>query len=557
MSGREFRTVAIVVVLAMVLPMIAACGGAAPTPTPEKVVVKETVTVKETVVIQVSPTPGPRRGGTLVVGLFGPVLTLDPADHRDRVTETFLRNIFDGLVTRTKDNQVVMEMAESATLINPTTWEFKLRPGITFHNGDPCTAEDVKFTFDRIISDKAIEYPEPHTAARKGLITPLQSVEIVDPLTVRFHLSAPWPVFMQMMCHQGIIPKKYFESVGGTKGFIEKPVGAGPFKFVEGKLDDQLVVERYDGYYGGATDLPPVGPAFLDRVIFKIIPETSSRVAALQAGEVDIIQSVPSYIVPTLLSDPRLQVKTCAGTRGHLLEMNVNKAPLDDVRVRQAINYGIDVDLILAKVYSGYGTIMPGILSPFNNFADPSLKPYGLNIEKAKTLLKEAGYEQGLTFVIDVAAAYKELAEAIAGQLRDNLGLDVGVRVWDWAVLRPLLLAGERQAHVNSWGDSAFDPVGYLEAKAYTYTEGSTYGRGNYGLYSNARVDELIKLGEIETDVAKRHQIYNEAQKIIWEEAPMVFLFVPQEIEGASARVQNWSPSPDSRINLHDVWVSQ
>ncbi len=353
MARARFKVFASITMLAMILPLIVACGGAGPTPTP--VVVKETVPVpvKETVVTIITPTPGPRRGGTLVVGLFGSPLTLDPADHRDRVTETVLRNIFDGLVTRTKENQVVLEMAESATLVDPQTWEFKLKPGITFHNGDPCTAEDVKFSFDRIITEKAIEYPEPHTAQRKGLITPLQSVEVVDPLTVRFHLSAPWPVFMQMMCHQVVIPKKYFESVGGTKGFIEKPIGAGALKFVEGKLDEQIVLERYDGYYGGANDLPPVGPAFADRVIFKVIPETSSRVAALQAGEVNIIQSVPSYMVPQLLSNPNLQVKTCAGTRSHLMDINVKQKPFDDVRVRQAINYGVDVDLILAKVMGG------------------------------------------------------------------------------------------------------------------------------------------------------------------------------------------------------------
>jgi len=557
MARARLKVIASVALLAMTLPLVAACGGAGPTPTPEKVIVKETVPVKETVVVQITPTPGPKRGGTLVVGLMSPVLSLDPADYRDRQTETVIRNMFDGLVTRTKDNQVVLEMAKSATLIDPKTWEFKLKEGMTFHNGDPVTAEDVKFTFDRIITEKAIEYPEPHTAARKGLIAPLESVEVVDPLTVRFHLKAPWPVFMQMLCHQQIIPKKYFESVGGTKGFIEKPVGAGPFKFVEGKLDDQIVLERYENYYGGADDLPPVGPAFADRVIFKIIPERSSRVAALQAGEVNIIQGVPSYVVPQLLSDPRLQVKTCAGTRPHFMEVNVKQKPFDDVRVRQALNYGINVDLILAKILSGYGVRLPGILSPFNNFADPNLKPYPFDVEKAKALLKEAGYEKGFSFVIDVSADAKELAEAIAGELRTNLGLDVSVRVWDWAVLRPKLLAGERQATVSSWGDSAFDPVGYLEAKVHTYVEGSTYGRGNYSQYSNPRVDELIKAGEIETDVAKRHEIYNEIQRIVWEEAPMVFLFVPQEIEAAAANVQNWGPSPDGRINLHDVWLSQ
>jgi peptide/nickel transport system substrate-binding protein len=534
-------TIAIALLLALTLPLAASC---APPAQPTAA----------------SPAPseaagGPRRGGTLVVGLMGPVLSLDPADHRDRTTETFLRNIFDGLVTRTRENEVVLEMAESAELIDPQTWEFKLKQGITFHNGDPCTAEDVKFTFDRIITEGAIDYPEPHTAARKGLIAPLESVEVVDDYTVRFHLKNPWPVFMQMLVHQQIVPKKYFEQVG-TKGFIEHPVGTGPFKFVEGKLDDQLVLERFDDYYGGAKDLPPVGPAYLDRVIFKVIPETASRVGALQAGQAQIVENVPPYMVPQIESDPSLQVKTCLGTRPHFMELNVTQPPFDDARVRRALNHAVDRELILTKVLGGFGTLLPGPLSPANNYADPNLKPYEFDVERARALLEEAGQTE-FSFVIDVDGPYKELAEAIAGQLHDNLGLDVSVRVWDWAVLQPRLLAGERMATVNSWGDSAFDPVGYLEAKVHTFTEGTGYGRGNYSQYSNARVDQLITEGEVETDTARRHEIYNEAQQIVWDDAPMVFLFVPQEIQAASARVQNWAPSPDGRINLHDVWLAE
>jgi len=495
----------------------------------------------------------PKKGGTLVVALAEPALTMDPADYRDRRTETALRNIFDGLVTRTVKNEVVLELAESADLVDPTTWEFKLKKGVTFHNGEALTAEDVKFTFDRIITEKGIDYPEAHTAARKGLIAPLESVEIVDDYTVRFHLSDPWPVFMQMLVHQQIIPKDYFEQVG-TKGFIEKPVGCGPFKFVEGRLDEQIVLERFDAYYGGADDLPPVGPAFVDRVIIKILPEDATRVASLQAGEANIIESVPSHMIPTLEADENIVVKTCGGTRPHFMEMNVTKPPLDDVRVRRALNYAVDVELIIEKVYGGRATVLPGPLSPFNNFADKTLKPYGHDVEKAKALLAEAGYADGFPMVIDASADYKELAEAVAGQLR-NVGVDASVRIWDWGVLKPLLKAGERTAAVSSWGDSAFDPVGYMEAKWRTPVEGTGKGRGRYSLYSNPRVDELIDAGEVETDVAKRHEIYNEAQKLIWEDAPMIFLFVPQEVQACSANVMNWVPSPDSRINLHDVWL--
>ncbi|HID86105.1 MAG TPA: ABC transporter substrate-binding protein, partial [Anaerolineae bacterium] len=538
----------------------------------ETVVVTKEVPVEVTKIVEVTKevlvTPTPvkfRRGGTLVVGLAERVMTLDPHDFRHRGTETVLRNMFDGLVTRTREGDVVLEIAESVEMIEPTVWEFKIKKGIKFHNGEDLTAEDVKFSFDRTITEGAIECPEPHTSPRKGLIAPLERVEIVDDYTVRFHLTGPWPVLMQMLCHHLIMPKDYYEEVG-CEGFRKHPVGAGPFKFVEAKLDEYVVMERFEEYYGGAEDLPPVGPAFLDRVIFKIIPEASTRVAALKAGEVDIIHMVPAHLIPTLAVDPNVRVKTCTGTRPHWMEMNVTKPPFDDVRVRQALNYAVNVDLIVEEVLGGLAIVLPGPLSPLNKFADPTLKPYGYDPEKALALLEEAGWKdtdgdgvldkdgKPFSFVIDVWPGTKEYAEAVAGQLRE-IGIDASVRVWDYAVLKPLLLAGERMAYLGSWGDSAFDPVGHMEAKWRTGVPGTGKGRGNFSQYSNPRVDELIDAGEVEADVEKRREIYYEAQRIIYEEAPAIFLFVPKEVEACRVRVQNWAPSPDSRINLHDVWV--
>ena len=498
----------------------------------------------------------PVSGGTLVVGLNTESLdSFDPADYRDRPTETVLRNMFDGLVTRTTTNKVVPQIADSWEWVDNKTLEFKLKQGVTFHNGEALTAEDVKFSFERTITENAIEYPEPHTAARKGLIAPLEEVEVVDDYTVRFHFSKPWPVALQMLCHHNIVPKDYMEQVG-TQGFIAHPIGAGPFKFVEGSLDTQVVMERFNDYYGGSKDLPPVGLPYLKRVIFRMLPEASTRVAALQAGEVHLIQVVPSQMYDTLRADPNVVVKTCVGTRPYLMEMNVHKAPFDNVKVRQAMNYAVDVDLLVEKILGGRGIVLPGPLSPYNNFADHTLQPYGYDPDKAKALLAEAGYKpEDISFVIDVAEANKEYGEAVAGQLQ-QLGIDATVRLWDWSVVKPMLRDGERMASLVSWGDSAFDPVGHFEARFHTWDpEGQVNGRGNYSTYSNPRVDELIEMGEVEADVAKRHEIYDEAQRIVYEEAPAVFLFLAKEVEACSAKVMNWSPSPDSRINLHDVWL--
>jgi peptide/nickel transport system substrate-binding protein len=559
------------------LALLAACG-----PTPEPQVVKETVivagtpevvekevtkVVTEQVEVEkvVTPTALPGRD-VIIVGLSAGPVTLDPADHRDRASETVIRNMFDGLVTRDSTSGVHLELAEALNWLDDVTLEVKLREGVLFHDGVEMTADDVVFTFERIIDENMIEYPEPHTSPRKGLIAPLESVEKTGDYTVVMHFSATWPVAMQMLVHQQIVPKHYLEEVG-TEGFVAHPIGTGPFKFVSAQGLDEIVMERFDDYYGGAPDLEPVGPACVRQVVFKVIPEASTRVAALLAGEVDIIQAVPAELVDTLAQTSGIQVKGAAGTQPKWMEMNVNTAPFDDVLVRQAMNYAVDKDLIIEAIYGGRAVALPGPLSPYNNFVNKSLSPYPYDPDEALALLAEAGWTdsdgdgvldkdgQTFSFTIDTLEDWRPLAEAVAAGYR-AIGIDAAVRFWEISVLKPMLQAGERQAFLDDWGDSAFDPVGHFEAKWHGYVEGQTYGRGNYSGYDNERVDELIKLGEVTADTAERQALYDEAQQIVYDEAPAVFLILPEEAEAARADIVNWTPASDSRINLHDVCIA-
>ncbi|MFZ5918660.1 MAG: ABC transporter substrate-binding protein [Chloroflexota bacterium] len=576
----------------MVLLSLALLAGCA-TPTPEVVekvvekvvtqVVKETViiegtpqvvekevtkVVKETVQVEkvVTATSAPERD-VIIVALSSAPDTLDPADHRNRQSETVIRNMFDGLVTRDSTSGVHLELAEAMNWLDDTTLEVKLRQGVKFHDGVEMTADDVVFTFERIIQENKIEYPEAHTSPRKGLIAPLESIEKTDDYTVVMRFSAAWPPAMQMIVHQQIVPKHYLEEVG-TEGFVAHPIGTGPFKFVSAEGLEEIVLERFDDYYGGAPDLAPVGSACVRQVVFRVIPEASTRVAALLAGEVDIIQAVPAGLVDTLAQTPGIQVKGAAGTQPKWMEMNVNLAPFDDVRVRQAMNYAVDKDLIIEAIYGGRAVALPGALSPYNNFVNKSLSPYAYDPDEALALLADAGWTdsngdgildkdgQNFTFTIDTLEEWRPLAEAVAGQFR-AIGIDASVRFWEYSVVKPMLQAGERQAYLDDWGDSAFDPVGHFEAKWHGYVEGSTYGRGNFSGYNNERVNELIKQGETTPDPAKRQALYDEAQQLVYDEAPAVFLVLPEEAEAARADIQNWSPASDSRINLHDVCIGE
>jgi len=291
------------------------------------------------------------------------------------------------------------------------------------------------------------------------------------------------------------------------------------------------------------------------------------RVAALLAGEVDIIQALPPELISTLEQTPGIQVLTVPGTQPKWVELNVNAPPFDDVRVRQALNYAVDKELIIEAIYGGNAVALPGPLSPFNNYVNQSLQPYEYSVDKALALLAEAGYTDSngdglldkdgrtFSFTLDSLEEHRALAEAVAGQFR-AIGIDASVRFWEYSVVRPQLLAGERIAYLDDWGDSAFDPVGHFEAKWHGYVEGAAYGRGNFSGYSNERVNELIVQGETTADPAERQLLYDEAQQLIYDEAPAVFLILPEEAEAASTRVQNWGPAADSRVNLHDVCLA-
>jgi peptide/nickel transport system substrate-binding protein len=291
-------------------------------------------------------------------------------------------------------------------------------------------------------------------------------------------------------------------------------------------------------------------------------------VAALLAGEVNIIQGVPPELVDTLAVTPGVDVKTAPGTEPQWLQLNAKNPLFADQQVRQALNYAIDKDLLVEAIYGGRAVPLPGPLSPFNNFVNKKLSPYPYDPAKAKAMLAEIGWTdsngdgildkdgQPLAFTIDTLESWRALGEGVAGMYRE-IGLDAGVRFWDYSVVRPQLLACERQAFLDDWGDSAFDPVGHFEAKWHTFVEGQPYGRGNFMCYSNPRVDELTKAGEVEADPAKRQAIYDEAQQLVYDDAPAVFLILPEVAEASSDTVQNWEPASDSRINLHDVCLAQ
>lgn len=326
---------------------------------------------------------------SLVVGLrVDRLQSLDPANHRDRETETVIRNIYDGLVTRTPDGKVVPELAESWTQPDPTTYIFKLKQGVKFHDGSTMTADDVVFSFNRNLAPDGLDGKQ---SPRVGLLGPIKSVERLGDYEVKFTLEQPFPVWLQLIVHTQILSKSHVEAMGSSQKLSENPMGTGPFRFVRGKLDSEVVLERFGDYYGGAADLAPVGPAKLQSVTFRMIPEPATRVAALKAGEVHIIQEVPVDQIADLQKDSKVSVKSAKGTRLYMIELN-NKI-LTDPKVRLALNYAIDWDTIVKEIYGGRAHRVSTAMLPSGFGYNSELKPYPYDPAKAKQLLQGAGYQ--------------------------------------------------------------------------------------------------------------------------------------------------------------------
>ena len=488
--------------------------------------------------------------GELRVGFTQDALTLDPANHRKRETETIIRNLYDGLLTRDSKMQVVPELAESWRQIDPTTYEFKLRKGVKFHSGDELTAEDIKFTFDRLTREGAMG---GQTSPRKSLLGPLKEIKVADRLTVRFVLDKPWPILPAMLPFQEVVSKKCVESVG-SEGLATKTNGTGPFKLVEWRRGDAIIMERFAGYYGGAAAIPPVGPARVDRVIFKIIPENASRVAALLAGDVDIINELPASSMKQVASNSGTQVVKVNGTRTFFVALNNAKKPFSDARVRRALNHALDKKLIIDKVLFGTATPLNGVMSPDAFAFNAKLPEYPYDLAKAKKLLAQAGYPKGFEATIDTEGAFKDLAEAVAALL-GKAGVKAKVQVWEGAVLTPIWREAEkrkeRDMYFTSWGNGSLDPSDIMVPTL------RTDGRGNSAGYSNPQVDKLLDDAEVEVDREKRRGMYLKAQELINADAPWIFLWLPQDIYGVSKRLSGWQPSADSRINLHDAAVGR
>lgn len=473
-------------------------------------------------------TSGAATGGTLTVAQSSDILTMDPAMHRSRITQTVIRNVFEALVNQDDSLKPVPELATEWKQEDPTTWRFELRKDVTFHNGEPFNAEAVKYSLERVL-DPAQKSP------RASMLSQIESVTAQDADTVVIKTKTPSPTLLASLSVNEIVPPKYVDQVGDD-GFAKKPVGTGPFTFVEWLPNERVSLKANEKYWGGRPKL--------DSLVFRPIPEVSARIAGLQSGDLQIAAEVPPDLAPSLTGDVKAQEVT--GTRIFFLAMNVKKAPFDKKQVRLAVNQAIDRKTLVDSLYQGFGRVLNQPAFPEMVGYSESYKGYDYDKAAAEGVLRGAGAVR-----IDVEEKDKTLAEAVAGQL-SAVGLQASVNVLETQAFNESINAGNSTAYLSSWGVAEGDADVIFARHFWSPSRKDAVFTG----YENAALDKLIEQGRSTTDEAQRKTIYAQAIEIVMGDAPWAPIVNPKEIYGVSSKVQGWAPSPIGRINVADVSVT-
>ena len=428
----------------------------------------------------------------------------EPAEHQGIITPMlFYYALHDALVKPMPGNIMTPSLAESWTESpDGLVYEFRLRQGVRFHNGDPFTAADVIFSFQRYKG-----------AAANELKTRVREVEEVDPHRVRFHLHEPWPDFMATFATPAtgaawIVPKAYIEKVGGD-GFKQHPVGAGPYKFASQDPGIGLILEANESYWRKVPHIK--------RIVLKSIPEDTTRLAMLKRGEADIAYGVLGAVAEEIQRDPNLKLVPVLGTVTQWVDIFAQwdpNSPWADVRVRRAANHAIDRQAISDAESLGYSKPSGSIIPRYMDFALP-LEPPTYDAEKARQLLREAGFPNGFDGgEIAVGPPYGAVAEAVATYL-GGVGIRTKVRPMERAAFTTA--RRERQMKSLSYGGSG------AYGNAATRLEAFVVGGGTFAVGSVPEIDERFRKQASERDPAKREVILHEIQRIIDEKA----LFIP------------------------------
>lgn len=459
-------------------------------------------------------------GGHLVVAVPIDPDTFDPHRAVAAATKEIDFNIYQGLVGYDAKGQIIPALAKSWEISDDgTVYIFTLRENVLFHNGRTMTADDVLFSLNRI-RDEATGYPLTWHKQ-------IHRLEALDDEKILLELKAPYAPFLSELADAAIIPK---ESVATL---ATQPVGTGPFKLVEWVMGQHVQLAKFEGYW-------EAGIPYLDAVTFRIMPDPSTAILNLKAGTVHVIPRLSADVAWQVEQDPALQLLSGPMNTPQLMALNMDRAPFSDIRVRQAINYAIDKDLLIEGAAWGYGSKIGSNMSPVMEMYYTDLADfYPYDPEQAKALLAEAGYPQGFQSTLSLPADYDlhvKTGEMVAAMLAE-VGIDLKLELVEW----------------GSWLDRVYTKrdydltivglAGKLDPHTVLNRYTSDYPR-NFFNFRNDEYDTLIEEGLHVTDVARRQAIYRRSQEILAEEAAALFIMDPNDLVAMAKGVTGWQYYP-------------
>lgn len=459
------------------------------------------------------------------IGLSAEPNTFDPHLTVGRNTQIFIINVYDGLTARDQQGNLVPALAESWKRLDPTTWQFKLRSGVKFHNGDEFNAESVKYTLDRVINPDL----KATVSSEMGGIA---KTDVVDATTVNVTTKTPDLLLPNRMgeLYGAMLSPKYTEAVG-KDGIATRPIGTGPFKLVEWAKNERLVLEANESYWRGAPKVK--------RITVRPILEDAARIAALQTGEVDLIAPVPHARIDELKRNDKLMVKTFPAPRIFHVTIDVRKPPFDNVKVRQALNYAVDVNSIVKSIYFGYGSRLATVVAKQSLGYDQSIEAYPYDVNRAKQLLAEAGFPNGFDVEFDnftgSIADHSKAGEAIVGYLQ-KAGLNVKQNLFEFGAFGPRRVANQTSPlFIYSIGDAYFEPSWVVRWLT----------QGNLGMfYKNPKLDEMLTTIEATDDPKERAKLYTPVQQLLKDEAPFIYLFQADGVMAMGTKI-DYEPRVD------------
>lgn len=476
---------------------------------------------------------------TLVVANGAEPVTFDIQATNDQATTRVARQIYQTLIRQNEDLTLSPELATEWKDVGNNTWEFKLRDDVTFHNGEKFTAKDVEWTIKRAAQSATISH-------LVGTVDP-DKIKVIDDYTIQIGTKEAFGPFLTHLAHPATaIMNEKAVTEGGEDYGTKYAVGTGPYKFVEWVSGSSLKLEKFDDYWGDAPKLA--------KVEFKFIKEASVRLVELETGAVDIAFDIAPADVSKVKENADLQLVAESNLGAEYIGFNVkNDTPLQNKLVRQALAYAIDVEAIIKSVHQGVGKQMAGPINELVFAYNPDLKPYEFDLDKAKSLLAEAGYaDGGFTLKLYVGDNNQERIKVaqIFKEQASKIGITVEITQLDWATFLDAAAKGEPDVFLLGWTTVTTDADYGLFPLFHTSMFGSA---GNRTFYSNPEVDRLLELGRYTSDQEKRKEYYYEAQEIIHDDAPWVFMQTRENVTGLTKFVQGFVDHPTGSYFLEGI----